>query len=159
MFETATDEVADVLPLLHPIDDMPIVRAVGDLMEFSRDDNADDLIKFSDTADAAMDLFGNLELSDSLLDKLVDEMQMDDGVSAPNGPFDSVAAATIASYKCDDCGSDELKCNNQIDLEKELAMLSLDDVSPLSIPKTDWDFEYKRIFGHLDKIKRRLSFD
>lgn len=161
MFETAT-EVAAVSPLLHPIDDMPMAQAVGDLMEFSRDNN-DDLIKFDDTADAAMDLFGKLNLSDSfsLLYKLVDGFHIDDVLSALNAQNESAAAATIASYKCgekvDDC--DAPSWQDEIDYEKELALLSLDDISPLSIPKTDWDFEYKRIFGHLDNIKRRLSFD
>lgn len=137
VFENNQEVVAvDDSPVLHPIDDMPLVRSVGNLMQFSIDDDNGDLINFSDTTQSAIDLIGVLDLSASFswLFGSNDQIDIDDIITSFNGENADDGARAV------------------------LPNCSFGNLSPLTDSGTDFSFEYKRLFGHLGKVRRQLSF-
>lgn len=141
--------VIDDSPLLHLIDDMPLVRPDDDLMEFSVDDDGD-LINFSNkTTHACIDLFGKLDLSQSFswLFGSNNAMNVDDIVTSFDGlNFDDDNIGACAD-------------SSDFDREKQPATFSFGNLSPLKNSGTDFSYECKRLFGHLDKVRRQLDFD
>lgn len=146
---------------------MPLIQPVRDLIVFSDDDDDGDLINFSDTANAAKDLFDEWNLSDSFswLFGLIDSIDIEDIITAFSGlnvnANDNIGAtATIPSSDGDNKNDDNCdSLSSYENIENEWAMLSVGNTSPLSICGTDWSFECKRIFGHLDNVRRRLDSD
>lgn len=138
MFENNQEViVVNDSPLLHPIDDMPLVRSVGNLIEFSVDDDNGDLMNFSDTTESVIDLIGNLDLTASF-----------SWLFGSNNPIDIDDIITSFNGENADDGA-----------RAALPNCSFGNLSPLTVSGTDFSFEYKRLFGHLDKVKKQLNYD
>lgn len=144
VFINQTKPVTVNAPLTHLIDDMP-VHSDRDLIEFSYNAEHDNLINFSNTANAAEDLFRDLDLSESFSWLFGSMDQID---------IDNIAAAmhiTNMGYNSnDDAAETTVDFDDMHD--------SLLPLSPLNHSPTDWSYECKRVIADLDQCIRKLNF-